>query len=83
MVTQSIGNGQEQDDGGPVADVPPSTDCTSRGPDVNLSLCDLIAANLRGADLTNADLSRIFWDYAICPDGTNSATNDLVRVQDT
>jgi len=44
---------------------------------VNLSLCDLIAAQLLGADLTNAILGGILWDYAICPDGTNSATNDF------
>jgi len=71
-ITQSIGSDQEPDDGGPIVGEPPSTDCASRGPAVNLSLCDfsnanlsavnlryanLSGANLRGADLRGSDLT--------------------------
>ena len=59
----------------------------------DLSSADLYGAALYGADLTNAnlnyaDLTGVYWDYTICPDGTNSddngdtCENNLVQFSD-
>ena len=41
---------------GPITAEPRSTDCSARGPGVNLSYCNLSGANLRFADLRRANL---------------------------
>ena len=42
---------------GPITGEPPSTDCSARGPGVNLSFCDFRGISLDGANLRGANLS--------------------------